>query len=182
MLEQSPKDVRVQILRGAKADPELALAAKHFKCGACSVSREGAPVARSLLTRVDLMMMKETDIGGYPFCVVMERVTARLFTLVVHVADDGGQPASSKFLGKFSRRWASRLGWLTTGPMLGSCAIRNQGAFSKGLQDRGVQIPAARLESPGHIGRGERHEGMSRELGDAHVANYLDGQNFNGFL
>lgn len=41
MLGHKPKDVMIQNLKGAKADPELALAAKHFKCDACSTSHEG---------------------------------------------------------------------------------------------------------------------------------------------
>ena len=108
MIGHKPKDVMLQILKGAKAEPELILACKNFKCDACAVSHEGE---------------KTHPVAAPPRYEFNHTVIVDIF-----VTTDRG--------------------------------LRNRGAFAKGLRDRGVQIRTAGLESPEHIGRGERHGGI----------------------
>ena len=164
MIGHKPKDVMLQILKGAKAEPELILACKNFKCDACAVSHEGEkthPVAAppryefNHTVIVDIFETHDDENGRHSWLSIV--CSGTCYHQVIHV-EQGGQPSSSKCLEKFSQYWTSWAGFpkvVTT-----DRGLHNRGAFAKGLRDRGVQIRTAGLESPEHIGRGERHGGI----------------------
>ena len=133
------------ILKGAKADPELILARKNFKCDACAVSQEGEkthPVQHLLDTSsshaviVDMILETQMDVIAGCRSSVAARVIIRSFML---------NRESSHLQGNVLR----------SSPSIGAGRVpesrRNGSRFAfipaKGLRDRGVMIPTAGLES-----------------------------------
>ena len=164
MLGHKPKDVMIQILKGAKASDDLVSAARNFKCDACSISHEGdkthpvaAPPKFEFNHTVIIDVFETHDDKGDRHSWLSIVCSGTCFHQVIHVAE-GGQPSSGKCLAKFTRFWASWAGFPRV--VCTDRGLHNRGAFAKGMSDHGVQIRTAGLESPEHIGRGERHGGI----------------------
>ena len=70
------------------------------------------------------------------------------------------EDSSAECLQKLMQRWVSPCGW----PKVVSHdrELHNRGAFAHGLSSPGVQIQKARLQSPEHIGKCERHGGIMK--------------------
>ena len=135
MIGHKPKDVMLQILKGAKAEPELIAACKDFKCDACAVSHEGDrthPVAApprfefNHTVIVDVFETHDDENGRHSWLSIV--CSGTCYHQVVHI-EQGGQPSSGKCLEKFSQYWASWAGFpkvVTT-----DRGLHNRGAFSR---------------------------------------------------
>ena len=165
MMSHKPKEVMIQVLRGAGASDELINAAKVFKCETCRVSDEGtkthpvsAPPPYEFNHTVSVDVFETADSTGqkYSWLNIVDNGTC--YQVVTLVKVGGGQPSSAKCLKKFMAHWASPFGW----PKIISHdrGLHNRGAFAHGLAAHGCQIRQAGLESPEHIGRCERHGGI----------------------
>ena len=165
MMSHKPKEVMIQVLRGAGASDEFINAAKVFKCETCRVSDEGtkthpvsAPPPYEFNHTVSVDVFETADSTGqkYSWLNIVDNGTC--YQVVTLVKVGGGQPSSAKCLKKFMAHWASPFGW----PKIISHdrGLRSRGAFAHGLAAHGCQIRQAGLESPEHLGRCERHGGI----------------------
>ena len=165
MMSHKPKEVMIQVLRGAGASDELINAAKVFKCETCGVSDEGtkthpvsAPPLYEFNHTVSVDVFETADSTGqkYSWLNIVDNGTCYQVVTLVRVG--GGQPSSAKCLKKFMAHWASPFEW----PKIISHdrGLHNRGAFAHGLAAHGCQIRQAGLESPEHIGRCEGHGGI----------------------
>ena len=165
MMNHKPKEVLVQVLRGAGASEELVNAAKIFKCESCRVSEENvrthpvsAPPPYEFNHTVSVDVVETADATGAKFSWLNIIDVGTSYQVVTLVRVGGGQPSSAKCLQKFMQHWVSPFGW----PKIVSHdrGLHNRGAFAHGLSSHGVQIRQAGLESPEHIGKCERHGGI----------------------
>ncbi|CAE7832525.1 GIP [Symbiodinium sp. CCMP2592] len=165
MMNHKPKEVLVQVLRGAGASEELVNAAKIFKCESCRVSEEkvrthpvSAPPPYEFNHTVSVDVLETADSTGAKFSWLNIIDVGTSYQVVTLVRVGGGQPSSAKCLQKFMQHWVSPFGW----PKVVSHdrGLHNRGAFAHGLGSHGVQIRQAGLESPEHIGKCERHGGI----------------------
>ncbi|CAE7692632.1 RE1 [Symbiodinium sp. CCMP2592] len=165
MMNHKPKEVLVQVLRGAGASEELVNAAKIFKCESCRVSEEkvrthpvSAPPPYEFNHTVSVDVLETADSTGAKFSWLNIIDVGTSYQVVTLVRVGGGQPSSAKCLQKFMQHWVSPIGW----PKVVSHdrGLYNRGAFAHGLSSHGVQIRQAGLESPEHIGKCERHGGI----------------------
>ena len=165
MLGHKPKDVMVQVLRGAKAPREVIDAAIQFNCDACLASEESsrthpvaAPPKFEFNHEVLIDVLETYDARGerYSWLNIIDHGTC--FQACVLVRVGGGQPTSSKCLQKFMSHCVSWAGWpriVTT-----DRGLHNRGCFSKALAAHGVVQRFAGLEAPEQLGRCERHGGL----------------------
>jgi len=160
MLSHKPKSVMLHILKGARADPVLIEAVKHFRCPDCPEEHTRAqPVKAPSLylfnfeVVVDVLEIK--DDGAERYSCLSCVCNGTTFHLVWMVSVGGGQPKSTKCLRKFLQGWVAWAGW----PKVLTCdrGLHNRGAFSRALTDNGVYVRMAALEAPEQIGRGEVH-------------------------
>ncbi|CAE7728714.1 RE1 [Symbiodinium sp. CCMP2592] len=165
MMNHKPKEVLVQVLRGAGASEELVNAAKIFKCESCRVSEEkvrthpvSAPPPYEFNHTVSVDVLETADSTGAKFSWLNIIDVGTSYQVVTLVRVGGGQPSSAKCLQKFMQHWVSPFGW----PKVVSHdrGLHNRGAFAHGLGSHAVQIRQAGLESPEHIGKCERHGGI----------------------
>ena len=80
------------------------------------------------------------------------------FHMCTYVRTGAGSPSSARCIQKFMTHWVSWAGWpriVTT-----DRGTHNRGVFAKTLGKNGVYIRNVGLESPEHLGRGERHGGI----------------------
>ncbi|CAE7418365.1 GIP [Symbiodinium sp. CCMP2592] len=165
MMSHKPKEVMIQVLRGAGASEELINAAKVFRCETCRVSDESvrthpvnAPPPYEFNHTVSVDVFETSDSVGekYSWLNIVDNGTCYQVVALVRVG--GGQPSSAKCLQKFMKYWASPFGWPKV--ITHDRGLHNRGAFAYGLAAHGVLIRQAGLESPEHIGRCERHGGI----------------------
>ena len=165
MMNHKPKEVLVQVLRGAGASEELVNAAKIFQCESCRVSEEktrthpvSAPPPYEFNHTVSVDVFETADYTGHKYSWLNIVDVGTSYQVVTLVRVGGGQPSSAKCLQKFMQHWVSPFGW----PKVVSHdrGLHNRGAFAHGLSSHGVQIRQAGLESPEHIGKCERHGGI----------------------
>ena len=165
MMNHKPKEVLVQVLRGAGASEELVNAAKIFRCESCRVSEEKVrthpvsappPYEFNHTVSVDVLGTADSTGAKYSWLNIIDVGTSYQVVTLVRVG--GGQPSLAKCLQKFMQHWVSPFGW----PKVVSHdrGRHNRGAFAHGLSSHGVQIRQAGLESPEHIGKCERHRGI----------------------
>ena len=70
----------------------------------------------------------------------------------------GGEPGSARCLDKFMSTWARWAAWPKI--VVTDRDLYNRGSFAKGLSANGVYLRQASLESPEHLGQGDRHGGI----------------------
>ena len=165
MMNHKPKEVLIQVPRGAGASDELINAAKLFKCESCRVSEESvkthpvsAPPPYEFNHTVSVDVFETADCTGARFSWLIVVDMGTCYQVVSLVKVGGGQPGSAKCLQKFMQHWVSPFGWPKV--ITHDRGLHNRGAFAHGLAAHGVLIRQAGLESPEHIGRCERHGGV----------------------
>ena len=154
MMSHKPKEVMIQVPRGAGASDELINAAKVFKCETCRVSDEGtkthpvsAPPPYEFNHTVSVDVFETADSTGqkYSWLNIVDNGTCYQVVTLVRVG--GGQPSSAKCLKKFMAHWASPFGWPKIishdrGPL-------QQGGFCPRPCCTRVPDPAGRTGKPG---------------------------------
>ena len=165
MMSHNPKEVLIQVLRGAGASDELINAAKLFKCESCRVSEESvkthpvsAPPPYEFNHTVSVDVFETADCAGARFSWLNMVDVGTRYQVVSLVKVGGGQPGSAKCLQKFMQHWVSPFGWPKV--ITHDRGLHNRGAFAHGLAAHGVLIRQAGLESPEHVGRCKRHGGV----------------------
>ena len=120
MLSHKPKSVMLHILKGARADPVLIEAVRHFRCPDCPEEHTRAqPVKAPSLylfnfeVVVDVLEIKDDAAERYSCLSCVCNGTT--FHLVWMVSVGGGQPKSTKCLRKFLQGWVAWAG-LAEGP------------------------------------------------------------------
>ena len=168
MMSHKPKEVMIQVLRGAGASDELINAAKVFKCETCRVSDESirthpvnAPPPYEFNHTVSVDVFETSDSVGEKYSWLNMVDNGTCYQVVALVRVGGGQPSSAKCHQRFMKYWASPFGWPKV--ITHDRGLHNRGAFAYGLAAHGVLIRQAGLESPEHIGRCERHGGILKE-------------------
>ena len=157
MIGHKPKAVMVQILRGARADPNLIEGTKFFKCYVCEANanakRKSAVAAPPLYqfnheVSVDVFFNHDMEDTVYGWLSIVCNGTT--FHVICLVMIGHGTPLSSKCLAKFESSWVRWAGY----PKLLSSdrGLHNRGAFAKGLAANGTIMRRAALEAPEQIG------------------------------
>ena len=108
MTGHKPRDVLIQILRGARAAPEYIEAAKHFRCDACSATANAprthpvaAPSHYAFNHELHVDVLEIYDFQGNRFSFLSVVDCGTTFHQVYLVRDGGGTPSSAKCLRKF---------------------------------------------------------------------------------
>lgn len=164
-----PRAVLVQILCGAGADPKNIEGVKWFKGDDCasvapasSVAPTKAPslYAFNFEVIVDILYAHDYDGTLHQFISIVGNGTT--FYVVAWVREGSGTPTSERCWSKFTSRWGSWAGFPQG--LSADRGLHNRGAFARGLSANGTYLRQAALEAPDHIGRGERHGCIFKEL------------------
>lgn len=162
MLGHKPKEVLIQILRGSRAPQAYIDAVRYFRCDACAVTARDpkthpvsapSPYAFNHELHIDIFTIHDYDGNAYQFLSVVDCGTT--FHQAYFVMAEKGTPSSQKCLSKFVTHWVSWAGWpkiITT-----DRGTHNKGVFRHVVEQNGVYMRTAGVESPEQLGRGERH-------------------------
>ena len=165
MIGHKPKAVMVQILRGARAKPELIYAVKFFRCDHCDANMDNprksavaAPPMYSFNHEVMIDVFWVHDMDGQAYGILSVVCNGTTFHIAAIVMIGHGVPLSGKCYRKFDSMWARWAGWPKV--LTSDRGLHNRGEFARGLRAQGTYIRQAALEVPEHIGRAERHGGI----------------------
>ena len=168
-LNHKPKAVLLQILKGARADPEVIKGVAHFKCDHCletsppgGVAPVKAPSMYAFNHEVIVDVFYTRDMAGDTFGWLSIVCNGTTYHSICLVTEGRGTPKSGKCLAKFMSRWASWAGFPQV--LTSDRGLHNRGDFARGLAANGVHQRQAGLEATEQIGRGERHGGIMKAL------------------
>ena len=169
MLGHKPKEVMVQVMKGAGVDPNTIRGVKWFRCPDCagvssgkSVSKVAAPPPYTFNHSVIVDVFYIRDMARDVFGFLSILCNGTTFHVVTMVCQNSLSPPSHKCWMKFETRWASWAGFCRE--LITDRGAHNKGSFSRGLVANGVVLRQGALETPEHIGRGERHGGILKQL------------------
>ena len=184
-----PRKVLINLLRAAKAHEDFVKALRLLRCQTCEdTSQKARPNCDGIIGSITpcnmgIDVFEVIDIDGAKFQVLNMVCVGATFQLA-HVVRQGPGQCSSSTCSKASQdRWFSWAGH----PVQIICdrGLHNRGVLQKYMDEHNIHVFHTPLESPGGIGRVERHGGllkgmhrkicherMSRiELDDFHQAN-----------
>ena len=109
---------------------------------------------------LDVFYLKDTDGTTFGFLLIVCAGTT--FHAAPLVCEGKGLPKSSKCLSKFQSQWTTWAGWphfITT-----DRGLHNRGVFARAMTLNSCYQRNAGLEAPEHLGRGERHGGILKQV------------------
>ena len=164
-----PKGTMLQLLRAARVSPEFIKACRLHRCVACESTARKKPTHKVTMPTefrfghtlgIDLMEVRDAQGEKYQVLNMVDIGTT--FQLVAVVKKGAGQCSSAECLRILSERWFSWAGL----PEQITCdrGLHNRGTLQKYMDEHGVRVVHAPLESPESIGRTERHGGLVKAL------------------
>ena len=164
-----PKGTMLQLLRAARVNPEFIKACRLHRCVACESTARKKPTHKVTMPTefrfghtlgIDLMEVRDAQGEKYQVLNMVDIGTT--FQLVAVVKKGAGQCSSAECLRILSERWFSWAGL----PEQITCdrGLHNRGTLQKYMDEHGVRVVHAPLESPESIGRTERHGGLVKAL------------------
>ena len=164
-----PVTVMLHLLRGARASPELIKAVKNFRCPDCTETDQTANTCKFKMPStyafnynviLDVFYLKDSDGTTFGFLSIVCAGTT--FHAASLVCIGNGNPPSSKCLSKFQSHWTTWAGW----PAFVSTdrGLHNRGVFARAMVHNGTSQINSGLESPEHLGRGERQGGLLKKV------------------
>ena len=148
MLGHKPTSVVIQILKGARANPEYIRAAKLFRCAGCLETQEALPTHPVAPPRpymfnhtvvIDVFTLHDAEDMAYRF--VSAACCGTKFHLVALASTGPGIPGSAKCHRKFVQMWTSWAGWPQV--VVTDRGTHNQGQFSRGISAHSVFLRQA---------------------------------------
>ena len=164
-----PKGTMLQLLRAARVNPEFIKACKLHRCVACESTARKKPTHKVTMPTefrfghtlgIDLLEIRDAQGDKYQVLNMVDIGTT--FQLVAVVKKGAGQCSSAECLRILSERWFSWAGL----PEQITCdrGLHNRGTLQRYMDEHGVRVVHAPLESPESIGRTERHGGLVKAL------------------
>ena len=164
-----PKGTMLQLLRAARVNPEFIKACRLHRCVACESTARKKPTHKVTMPTefrfghtlgIDLMEVRDAQGEKYQVLNMVDIGTT--FQLVAVVKKGAGQCSSAECLRILSERWFSWAGL----PEQITCdrGLHNRGTLQRYMDEHGVRVVHAPLESPESIGRTERHGGLVKAL------------------
>ena len=159
----------MRMLRRAAARKEVIEACKHFKCQACgdaqhqkhpAPTRYVADYVFGAKLAVDTFTVH--DVVGDAFHFMNILCLGSAFQVCAFLGHARGIPSADACLSAFTRCWASWAGMPTA--LICDRGKENQGSFARALQQHGVEIDQAALESPWQMGKCERHGAIWKDI------------------
>ena len=164
-----PKGTMLQLLRAARVNPEFIKACKLHRCVACESTARKKPTHKVTMPTefrfghtlgIDLLEIRDAQGDKYQVLNMVDIGTT--FQLVAVVKKGAGQRSSAECLRILTERWFSWAGL----PEQITCdrGLHNRGTLQRYMDEHGVRVVHAPLESPESIGRTERHGGLVKAL------------------
>ena len=127
------------------------------------VIRRRCPVGMSLTMPSGIDVLEILDADGAKYQVLNTICFGTCFFLLAEVVRSGpGQPTSARCLEAIKKRWISWAGNPNT--VQSDRGLRNGGILAQYMSSQAIQVYHAPLETPGAIGRVERHGGMLKGI------------------
>ena len=179
MIGHKPKEVLLQVLRGAGADQAYIDAAKLYRCDDCAQVQEkvrthpvGPPSKYAFNYELQVDVLETYDDSGTRYSWLSVVCCGTTYHLVMLVRVGGGTPTSRKCIDKFMNHWVKWAGWPEVVTV--DRGTHNRGVFTRTLAAHGVYVRPVGLESPEQLGRGERHgalfkKNMKRVIKQHHI-------------
>jgi hypothetical protein len=162
--------VLIEVLKGAKADPEYIAAARHFRCEDCSVvqklpkqtSKVSAPKPYEFNHTVGVDVNNIIDTEGSSFQLMNIVCVGTSLQIEIPMQCAHGMPSSKLCLDTFMEQWVAHYGY----PKVIRCdrGLHNRGVFYKEMDAAGVQVTNIGLETPYQIGKVEREGDVWKKI------------------
>ena len=164
-----PKGTMLQLLRAARVNPEFIKACRLHRCVACESTARKKPTHKVTMPTefrfghtlgIDLLEVRDAQGEKYQVLNMVDIGTT--FQLVAVVKKGAGQCSSAECLRILPERWFSWAG--LPEQIICDRGLHNRGTLQRYMDEHGVRVVHAPLESPESIGRTERHGGLVKAL------------------